>query len=250
MTHERSQKDNKSSNNTADGRPTCIYTSTNCTIVHSTADSARDKMPSNWTESSQFCMKILRNARRHNVLKVNPKWFTDQVGEHHTCTGESQVSIFNTLKIPKQNFSSMPRLETVWIKILSTYFINEKPHTQLIVPLKIQKSLKDFKFYRRRAIITSKNTRLHIQYCRLLIEIHTRNDSEGKYCKRFFTRLAFMWRTEAFKMPNSTANQCRRSQTVSIYHLWYINIANTLDEKVSMRSPWDFSYFHFSRPHA
>ena len=73
LTHQRSQKDNKSSDNTADGRPTCIYTPTNCTIVHSTADSARDKMPSNWTESSQFRMKILRNARRHNVLKVSPK---------------------------------------------------------------------------------------------------------------------------------------------------------------------------------
>ena len=72
------QKDNKSSDNTADGlftdgRPTCIYTPTNCTIVHSTAESARDKTPPNWTESSQFCMKILRNARRHNVLKVSPK---------------------------------------------------------------------------------------------------------------------------------------------------------------------------------
>ena len=196
-------------------------------------------MPPNWTESSQFCTKILRNARRHNVLKVSPKWFTDQVGEHHTCTGESEVSIFNTLKIPKQNFSSMPHFETVWNKILSTYFINESLHSQLIVPLKAQKSLKDFKFYRRRAIITSKNTRLHIQYWRLLIEIQTRNDSEGKYCKRFLTRLAFIWGTEAFKMPNSTANQWRRSQTVSIYRLWYINAANTLDEKVSMRSQWD-----------
>ena len=125
MSHQRSQKDNKSSDNTADelftdGRPTCIYTPTNCTIVHSTADSARDKMPPNWTESSQFRMKILRNVRRHNVLKVSPKWFTDQAGEHHICTGEPQVSIFNTLKIPKQNFSSMLHFETVWIKILST----------------------------------------------------------------------------------------------------------------------------------
>ena len=67
------QKDNKSSDNTADGRPTCIYTPTNCTIVHLTAESARDKMPPNWNESSQFCMKILRNARRHNVLKISPK---------------------------------------------------------------------------------------------------------------------------------------------------------------------------------
>ena len=72
------QKDNKSSDNTADrlftvGRPACIYTPTNCTIVHSTADSARDKAPSNWTESSQFRMKILRNVRRHNVFKVSPK---------------------------------------------------------------------------------------------------------------------------------------------------------------------------------
>ena len=77
------QKDNKSSDNTADGlftdglftdgRPTCIYTLTNCTIVHSTADSARNNMPPNWTESSQFRMKILRNVRRHNVLKVSPK---------------------------------------------------------------------------------------------------------------------------------------------------------------------------------
>ena len=72
------QKDNNSSDNTADGlftdgRPTCIYTPTNCTIVHSTADSARDKVPSNWTESSQFRMKILRSVRRHNVFKVNPK---------------------------------------------------------------------------------------------------------------------------------------------------------------------------------
>ena len=72
------QKYNKSSDNTADGlftdgRPTCIYTPTNCTIVHSTADSGRDKMPSNWTESSQFRMKILRNVRRHSVLKVSPK---------------------------------------------------------------------------------------------------------------------------------------------------------------------------------
>ena len=114
----------------------------------------------------------------------------------------------------------MPHFETVWIKILSTYLNNENPNSQLMVPLKAQKSLKDLKFYRRRAIITSKNTRLHIQYSRLLIEIETHNDSEGKYCKRFFTRLAFMWGTEAFKMPNSTANQCRRSQTVSIYHLW------------------------------
>ena len=177
-------------------------------------------MPSNWTESSPFHMKILRNARRHNVLKVSPKWLTDQVGEHHTCTGEPQVSIFNTLKIPKQNFSLMPHFETVWIKILSTYLNNENPHSQLIVPLNVQKSLKDLKFYHRRVIITWKNIRLHIQYCRLLIKIQTRNDSEGKYCKRFFTRLAFIWGTEAFKMPNSTANQCRRSQTVSIYHLW------------------------------
>ena len=98
------QKNYRSSDNTADARPTCIYTPTNCTIVHSTADSARDKMPSNWTESSQFCMRILRNARRHNVLKVSPKWFKDEVGEHHTCTGESQVSIFNTLKIQKRKF--------------------------------------------------------------------------------------------------------------------------------------------------
>ena len=72
------QKDNKSSDNAADGlftdgRPTCIYTLTNCTIVHSTADSARDKVPSNWTESSQFRMKILRSVRRHNVFKVSPK---------------------------------------------------------------------------------------------------------------------------------------------------------------------------------
>ena len=67
------QKDNRSADNTAYGRRTCIYTLTNCTIVHSTADSARDKMPSNWTESSQFCMRILRNARRHNVLKVSPQ---------------------------------------------------------------------------------------------------------------------------------------------------------------------------------
>ena len=73
LTNQRSRKDNKSSDNSADGRPTCIYTPTNCTIVHSTADSARDKMPPYWTESSQFCMKILRNARQHNVLKVNPK---------------------------------------------------------------------------------------------------------------------------------------------------------------------------------
>ena len=70
-------------------------------------------MPSIWTESSQFRMKILRNARLHNVLKVSPKLFTDQVDEHHTCTSETQVSIFNTLKIPKQNFSSMPHFETV-----------------------------------------------------------------------------------------------------------------------------------------
>ena len=70
-------------------------------------------MPSNWTESSQVRMKILRNARRHNVLKVSPKGFTDQIGEHHTCTGEPQLSIFNTLKIPKQNFSSIPHFETV-----------------------------------------------------------------------------------------------------------------------------------------
>ena len=70
-------------------------------------------MPSNWTENSQFRMKILLNVRRHNVLKVSSKWFTDQVGEHHTCTVEPQVSIFNTLKIPKQNFSSMPHFETV-----------------------------------------------------------------------------------------------------------------------------------------
>ena len=72
------QKDNKSSDNIVDGLftdgpPTCIYKLTNCTIVHSTADSARDKMPPNWTESSQFRMKILRNVRRHNVLKVSPK---------------------------------------------------------------------------------------------------------------------------------------------------------------------------------
>ena len=176
-------------------------------------------MPSNRTESSQFRMKILRDARRHNVLKVSPKWFTDQVGEHHTCTGEPQVSIFNTLKIPKQNPSSMPHFETVWIKILSTYLNNKNPHSQLTVPLKVQKSLKDLKFYHRREIITSKNTQLHIQYCRPLIKIQTCNDSEGKYRKRFLTRLAFIWGTEAFKMPNSTANQCRRSQTISIYRL-------------------------------
>ena len=214
------QKDNTSSDNTADGRSTCIYTPTNCTIVHSTADRARDKMPPNWTESSHFRMKILRSVRRHNVLKVSPKWFTDQVDEHHTCTGEPQVSIFNTLKIPKQNFSSISHFETVWIKILSTYLNNKNPHSQLIVPLKVQTSLKDLKFYHRRVIITSKNIRLHIQYCRLLIKIQTLNDSKGKYCKRFLTRLAFIWGTEAFEMPNSTANQCRRSKTVSIYHLW------------------------------
>ena len=54
---------------------------------------------------------------------------------------------------------------------MSTYLNNENPHSQLIVPLKVQKSSKDLKFYRRRVIITSKNTRFHIQYCRLLIKI-------------------------------------------------------------------------------
>ena len=149
-------------------------------------------MPSNWTENSQFRMKIL-NGRRHNILKVSPKGFTDQIGEHHTCTGEPQGSIFNTLKIQKQSFSSMSHFKIVGIKILSMYLNNENPHSQLIVPLKVQKSLKDLKFYHHRVIITSsKSTRLHMQYCTLLIKIQTHNDSEGKCCKRFLTRLAFM----------------------------------------------------------
>ena len=56
----------------------------------------------------------------------------------------------------------MPHFETVWIQILSMYLNNENPHSQLIVPRKVQKSLKDVKFYHRRMIITSKNTRIRI----------------------------------------------------------------------------------------